>query len=95
MRFVIDSICIGSLPTSDPQIYPCLMRSQSIYASACKRLARAVSQLKDDELEAELEWHDGSISVVDLISRVCFHNGAHSGQLLDLRRALDMPRVIG
>ena len=95
VRFEIRSICRGSLPTSDSHMYPCLMRSQSIFASACQRLANTVSHLKDDELEAELQWHDGPISVVNLIARVCFHNGAHSGQILDLRRVLDMPRVIG
>ena len=30
-----------------------------------------------------------------LVMRVGFHNGAHAGQILDLRRVLGLPRVIG
>ncbi len=93
--FEIPTICRGSVPTSQGMTYPNLQRSQEIYAAACQRFAQAVSQIKDHELHVDLQWHDGPISKINLIARVCFHNGAHNGQILDMRRALKMPRVIG
>lgn len=94
-QFDITSICRESTPEDNADRYPTLIRSQEIYAAACHRLANAVAQLDERELNKTVQWHDGPISKVDLIARVCFHNGAHSGQILDLRRALKLPHAIG
>jgi hypothetical protein len=45
-------------------------------------------------LDQAVSWHGGEITLRSLVIRVAFHNGAHAGQLTDLRRALGLERVI-
>lgn len=93
-RFDTESICFGSEPVDDTAIYPTLDRSIAVYESACDRLADSICKLSDASLDTTLPWHDGEIAMWALIMRIAFHNGAHAGQLTDLRRALSMPPVI-
>ncbi len=94
VRFDTQSVCFGSVPVDDGDRYPTLERGCEIYSAACERLAQAVRELVLNSVEETVLWHDAPIRVDDLISRIAFHNGAHSGQIMDLRRALGMPRVI-
>lgn len=93
-RFDAHSVCFDSVPSADADLYPSLERGRAVYAAACRRLAGAVRQLDSSSLGATVEWHDAPIRTDDLVLRVGFHNGAHAGQILDLRRALGKPRVI-
>lgn len=84
----------GSTPVDDPILYPPLKRGREIYESACERLATAILNSPDSKLDEPQDWHGGPIPLYMLITRICFHNGTHAGQMTDLRRALHMPNVI-
>jgi hypothetical protein len=58
------------------------------------RLAEAVEPLDDAGLERPVDWAGRSTTASALVGRMIFHNGAHCGQLIDLRRALGFPSVI-
>jgi len=93
-RFDTESVCIGSVPSTDGSIYPSLERGRIIFEQACQRFAKAVRSAGDATLDETIDWHDGPLALWSLVSRVCFHNGTHAGQLIDLRRALGMQPVI-
>ena len=46
----------------------------------------------NDERHA-VAWGGQKVTRARLICRVVFHNGTHAGQILDLRRALGMPKL--
>ena len=48
----------------------------------------------DAKLDEMVPFHGNELPLYTLIMRVCFHNGAHAGQIIDLRRALSMQRII-
>ena len=93
-RFDTESVCFDSTPTSEPSNYPTLQRATEIYEAACDRFAEAVRNTTDAKLDEIMSFHGSEIPLQALIMRVCFHNGAHAGQIIDLRRALNMQRVI-
>ena len=94
-RFDAQAVCKGSSPAADAGHYPSMERGRAIYSNACRRLASTVRAIDPGELNSTRDWNGTSIPVIDLVLRVCFHNGVHAGQVLDLRRALGMPRIIG
>ncbi len=93
-RFDTESVCFDSTPQADPENYPTLERATAIFEAACDRLSEAVRNTNDAKLDEMMSFHGSEISLQALIMRVCFHNGAHAGQIIDLRRALSMQRVI-
>ncbi len=93
-RFDTQSVCFDSVPSADARLYPSMERGRVVYADACRRLAGVVRSLDDAALDSTIDWHDIPVRVEDLVMRVGFHNGAHAGQILDLRRAMGLPRVI-
>lgn len=93
-QFDTESVCIGSQPVDEPTLYPTLARGIEAYELACDRFAAALRNATDEQLETMVEWHDGTHALWTLVNRVIFHNGTHAGQLVDLRRALRMDRII-
>lgn len=93
--FRSDSIMFGSRPVDDPSIYPSFERCVQIYECACERLAAAVSAATMDHLQREVPWGKASMSLYLLAARMIFHNGMHTGQIADLRRAMRMPSTFG
>ena len=93
-RFDTESVCFDSTPMPDPSNYPTLQRAKGIYEAACDRFAEAVRNTTDQKLDEMSPFHGSELPLYTMIMRVCFHNGAHAGQIIDLRRALSMPRVI-
>lgn len=93
-RFDTESVCFGSEPIDDLDRYPALERGVEIYESACDRFAAAIRAAPDEKLDESIPWHDGDMTLSQLVMRICFHNGTHAGQLTDLRRALSFDRVI-
>ena len=89
-----ESVCFDSTPKPDPSNYPTLQRAKGIYEAACDRFAQAVRNTSDAKLDEMIPFHGSELPLYTLIMRLCFHNGAHAGQILDLRRSLNMPRVI-
>lgn len=96
-RFAIESISFNSEPNADESQYPSLARATEIFESACERLAKAIESASDEAFDADIPWGpDGAtVTMIDLIFRLIFHNGTHAGQLTDLRRALEFDRVLG
>ena len=93
-RFDTESVCFDSTPQADPENYPTLKRATAIFEAACDRFAEAVRNATDTKLDEIIDFHGNEVPLYTLIMRLCFHNGAHAGQIIDLRRALNMQRII-
>ncbi len=86
----------GSTPTADRGAYPRLEELRRRFDDAQKRLIEVIRAAGDEGLAETVPWGQGSTTTKrDLAVRMVFHNGIHAGQIIDLRRAIGMPRVIG
>jgi hypothetical protein len=94
-RFGTESIAFKSQPTDDPSRYPGYARCLEVFDGACARLAAAFLGAPDAALDASMPWGQVEVPVWAAVQRMVFHNGVHTGQIADLRRALDMGRVLG
>ena len=93
-RFHADAVSFGSKPTDDPDSYPTLSRACEIFEDASERLAQTILAMSAQKLGEKTIWGLGETSLASLMMRMCFHNGAHAGQVLDLRRALKLQPLI-
>ena len=94
-RYDTESVAFGSTPLTDASKYPRMARATEIFSSSIDRLAGECAGATPTALEREVTWGSSTIVVGSLVHRMVFHNGTHAGQLIDLRRALGMPNVIG
>lgn len=94
-RFDTESVSFGSVPIDDPRLYPPLARGVDTMQHAAAALAGAIRALTDDQLDMTIEWGRTTSGLTAFISRLVSHNGTHTGQVIELRRNLGMPRVIG
>jgi len=94
-RFDTESVCSGSTPVDDPALYPGLDRAREIFESACARFAEAIGRADDAALDRMVREGPNGFTGERLVTRIVFHNATHAGQLLDLRRALGLSRVVG
>ena len=92
--FNLESVNFGSKPSGDTGRYPTLARGRQIYAAACDRLAQAVRAADETALDQTASWGGSQITLWLLVARLVFHNGAHTGQILDMRRALNLGSVL-
>lgn len=92
-RFHTESVAFGSRPADDDRNYPALARCVEIYNAACDRLAGAVRSLPEARLMEEVNWITFKMPLYQLVVRMCFHNGFHTGQIADLRRALGFKSI--
>lgn len=92
-RFGAESVAFGSTPTNDPAKYPAFDRCVQIFQSACDRLIAAASHASDTQLDQKVPWGAGESALGLLVARMSFHNGMHTGQIADLRRALGMGSI--
>ncbi len=94
-RFDTESVSFGSQPTAEPGHYPTLARSAQIYDAACDRLAAAIRSAPDSKLTQMVKWGAAGMETPlwSLALRMVFHNGFHTGQLADLRRALGFKSI--
>ena len=93
--FGTELVAFGSKPSASPDDYPPLARCTEIYESACHRLAHAVRDADAATLTRPLPWgKSGEFPIWQLVQRITFHNGTHTGQLADLRRALGFPAML-
>ncbi len=91
-----DDVAFGSAPAMDHERYPSLARCQEIYSAACDRLADALRDASDEALAAPTVWGAPGTPPIPmhlLVARMIFHNGAHTGQIADTRRALGFRSV--
>jgi hypothetical protein len=89
-----EPFAFGSKPVADRAAYPSWSEINKRFDAALKTLADVVRGLNDADLARSIPWGAGTISVRDAAIRMVFHNGTHTGQIVDLRRALGMERVI-
>lgn len=93
-RFHTESVAFGSTPTADPDRYPPLARAVEVFNNACDRLAAAVRSTPDAALDQPTKWGAAELPMVLVCFRMIFHNGFHTGQIADLRRALGFKSVL-
>jgi hypothetical protein len=91
--FDTEAIAFGSRPEERHDRFPTLARSRAIFDAACDRLAAVVRTLPDADLERPLRWGGSELPSWALITRMTFHNGFHTGQIADLRRALSFKSI--
>lgn len=94
-RFDTESVSYASTPEDEASRYPGPARARVIFEAAAARLASAVASATPERLGEGMRWGDAEHPIGELVARVVFHNGTHAGQIVDLRRALGMPGVIG
>jgi len=86
-RFATASVTMGSVPVDDPTQYPTRDRCVEIFNAACERCAAAFKNAPDADLDREVPWGAVSLPIWKLGPHMQFHNGAHAGEIADLRRA--------
>lgn len=91
-----EPFAFGSKPADDPSGYPTLKETIDHYQTSVRTLARAGGQVGEAGLDRSVPWGRGGAVVTgrQLLMRMVFHNGTHCGQIVDLRRALGLPKVI-
>jgi hypothetical protein len=83
-----EAVAFGSVPNAGSAAYPSLERCVVIYNAACDRLALAVRSATEEQFNQVITWGPVQTPWWSLIGRMIFHNGFHTGQIADLRRAL-------
>jgi hypothetical protein len=89
-----EPFAFGSKPEAARAAYPSWVEVNKRFDAAVKTLADVVRGLSEDDLARTIPWGTGTITARDAAIRMVFHNGTHTGQIADLRRALGMERVI-
>jgi hypothetical protein len=90
--FVVEEVAFGSSPQSAAGM-PSLARAVDIFNAACDRLAEGCRRATHEQLTASVPWGNATTTTFLLIVRMLFHNGFHTGQIADIRRALAMKSV--
>jgi hypothetical protein len=93
-RFGTEAVCVGSPAPRPGDPYPPLARCIEVFSAACDRLASAVRSADEHLLDRLTPWGPAEMPMHLLVQRMIFHNGTHQGQIADLRRALNMERII-
>lgn len=91
--FDTEAVSFGSSPEERHDRYPTLTRCTEIYNGACDDLAKIVRALPDAAFDTPVRWGQAETPVWALCTRMVFHNGFHTGQIADLRRALGLKSV--
>lgn len=91
----VDPALVGfaSVPVTGAGVYPSLKTCIENYERACDRLAGAVRSVPDGRLDERTPWGNTEITLGSMVQRLIFHNGMHTGQIADLRRALGMKSI--
>jgi hypothetical protein len=92
-RYDTESICFGSKPVADPNLYPTFSRCAAIFDAAVDRLAGAIESADDAKLDSMAKWTNTEVPLYTMAGRMVFHNGTHAGQIADLRRALGIGSI--
>lgn len=91
--FHAEDVCFGSTPTPERSRYPGVTRCIEVFNNGCDRTAEAVRGAADATLDQTTRWGAGETTLRALALRMVFHNGTHTGQIADLRRALGLKSV--
>ena len=93
-RYTDSAIGFDSKPVNDPAEVSDAGPGRGDFDAACDRLAAAVRGANDATLAKKIDWMGMQIPLAQLVTRVMFHVGVHTGEILDLRRALGFDRVL-
>ncbi len=91
--FDCEAVAFASQPQERHDRFPKLERSVEIFNAACDRLATAVRGADEIKLDTPVRWGNAEIPLWQLVIRMVFHNGFHTGQAADLRRALGFKSI--
>jgi hypothetical protein len=94
-RYDTESVCYASTPLPDAGRYPLLGRGVEIFLAAADRFGAALAGAGDETFAGSFGWGRATLSAEAFVTRIVAHNGTHTGQIIDIRRALGMARVIG
>jgi len=92
-QFDTESVSMNSVPTSDSKLYPRAAQCTAIFSNAIDRCAAAFEAATDVQLDAPTKWGQVEVPTWSTGVRMVFHNGLHTGQFADLRRALGMGSI--
>ncbi len=92
-RYHTETVAFASKPTADAGRYPPMARGVEIYNAACDRLSAAIRSADDAKLNQPTKWGQAEITLGELCLRLIFHNGFHTGEIADLRRALGLKSI--
>jgi hypothetical protein len=87
-------VAFGSRPIERHDYFPDLERSTAIYNAACDRLSALLASLDDAALDRPVAWGQAQYPLWAVATRMIFHNGFHTGQIADLRRALGFRSIM-
>ncbi len=91
--FTVEAVAFGSAPSSEASAYPHLARCVEIFNAAADRLAAAARASTDTQFNQLIKWGPIESPWWSLVMRMVFHNGFHTGQIADLRRALGLKSI--
>lgn len=92
-RFDTESVSINSKPIPDAAKYPGTDRCVEIFSNSVDRCAVAFETATEGQLDALTKFGQIDVPMWTVAIRMVFHNGTHTGQLADLRRALGMGSI--
>jgi hypothetical protein len=92
-RFDTEAVSFGSRPEERHDRFPSLLRCTEIYNNACEALATKVRSVEEGVLDRPVRWGTLETPVWAVCMRMVFHNGMHTGQIADLRRALGFKSI--
>lgn len=84
-------------PTSDPKKYPPLAEVRKAFDDQYNRFIAAFEKIPDAALNDSIADKCGGFAntKLDLAHRAAWHEGWHAGQISSVRRALQLPPVMG
>ena len=85
----------GSKPVAEKGGYPAIEDLRDRFARTMTALAGTLRSGGEALLERSVNWGGDTITGRDLVARMIFHNGTHTGQLIQWRHALEKPLVVG
>jgi len=91
--FDSEAVCFGSKPEDRHDRYPTLARCTDIFNQACDRFASVVRSVDDSVLDRSIRWGPVESPVWSICLRMVFHNGMHTGEIADMRRALGFKSI--
>lgn len=92
-RYDCETVAFQSTPVDNPVLYPRFTRCVEIFDRATDRYAELIRSLPETRLDEMIRWGQIEIPIWASGLRMAFHNGTHSGQVADLRRALGMRSI--
>lgn len=88
---------MGSEPTNDADAYPSYDEILGHFHDRREALIDWFTSVDDSRLNEPLkeDWKSFAENLGGLMNSIAIHEGMHTGQIMDVRRALKLPRVIG